>query len=289
MPRPRWMGETERNRVTFRLEGKALDEAQDDATIVTLREQEALGIDIVTDGEQRREGFIFHMCRTWDGIDLVNQVQKEVYRRRNKPRMVPRVTGKLKRRSAATVDDVKFAKAYTDRPVKMALAGPMTVIDSSLNDAYADEGEMAMDIAAAVNAELLDLQAAGCDLLQLDEPAMTRYHEKVFDYGAAALDRCLRRRDGAGDRASLLRLSRRRLAAAPVHLSRAARPADGDAHRGLHGGVRALDLRSRDPETLSRAAVHVRLHRSRQYTGADGRRGEAPHRRRARLSRSGAR
>jgi 5-methyltetrahydropteroyltriglutamate--homocysteine methyltransferase len=191
MPRPNWMGETERNRVTFRLEGKALDEAQDDATIVTLREQEALGIDIVTDGEQRREGFIFHMCRTWDGIDLVNQVQKEVYRRRHQPRMVPRVTGKLKRRSAATVDDVKFAKAYTDRPVKMALAGPMTVIDSAQNDAYKDEGEMAMDIAAAVNAELLDLQAAGCDLLQLDEPAMTRYHEKVFDYGAAALDRCL--------------------------------------------------------------------------------------------------
>ena len=83
MPRPHWMGETDRNRVTFRLEGEALDEAQDDATIVTLREQEALGIDIVTDGEQRREGFIFHMCRTWDGIDLVNQVQKEVYRRRN--------------------------------------------------------------------------------------------------------------------------------------------------------------------------------------------------------------
>src|SRR5262245_49971864 len=191
MPRPRWMGDTERNRITFRLEGKALDEAQDDATVVTLREQEALGVDIVTDGEQRREGFIFHMCRTWDGIDLVNQVQKEVYRRRANPRMVPRITGKLRRRSAATVDDVKFAKAYTDRPVKMALAGPMTVIDSSLNDAYKDEGEMAMDIAAAVNAELLDLQAAGCDLLQLDEPAMTRYHEKVVDYGAPALDRCL--------------------------------------------------------------------------------------------------
>ena len=90
------------------------DEAQDDATIVTLREQEALGVDIVTDGEQRREGFIFHMCRTWDGIDLVNQVQKDVYRRRNTPRMVPRVTGKLRRRAPATVDDVKFAKAYTE-------------------------------------------------------------------------------------------------------------------------------------------------------------------------------
>jgi 5-methyltetrahydropteroyltriglutamate--homocysteine methyltransferase len=191
MPRPHWMGDTERNRITFRLEGEHLREAQDDATIVTLREQEALDIDIVTDGEQRREGFIFHMCRTWDGIDLANQVEKAVYRRRNTPRMVPRVNGKLKRRGPAIVDDLKFAKAYTDRPVKMALAGPMTVIDSSLNEAYADEGEMAMDIAAAINAELLDLQTAGCDLLQLDEPAMTRYHEKVFDYGAAALDRCL--------------------------------------------------------------------------------------------------
>jgi len=191
MPRPRWMGDTDRNRITFRLDGELLREAQDDATIVTLREQEALGIDILTDGEQRREGFIFHMCRTWDGIDLVNQGKKEVYRRRNMARIVPRVTGRLRRRAPATVEDLTFAKTYTGRPVKMALAGPMTVIDSSLNEAYADEGEMAMDIAAAVNAELLDLQAAGCDLLQLDEPAMTRYHEKVFDYGAAALDRCL--------------------------------------------------------------------------------------------------
>ena len=191
LPRPRWMGDTERNRITFRLEGDVLREAQDDAIVIALREQEALGIDIVTDGEQRREGFIFHMCRTWDGIDLVNQAQKNVYRRRSMARMVPRITGKLRRRAPATVEDVKFAKAYTGRPVKMALAGPMTVIDSALNESYADEAEMAMDIAAAVNAELLDLQAAGCDLLQLDEPAMTRYHEKVFDYGAAALDRCL--------------------------------------------------------------------------------------------------
>lgn len=191
MPRPTWMGDTERNRITFRLEGEALREAMDDATIVTLREQDALGIDIVTDGEQRREGFIFHMCRTWDGIDLINQARKDVYRRRNMARMVPRVIGKLKRRAPATVDDLTFAKAHAHRPVKMALAGPMTVIDSSLNEAYADEGEMAMDIAVAVNAELRDLQAAGCDLLQLDEPAMTRYHEKVFDYGAEALDRCL--------------------------------------------------------------------------------------------------
>src|SRR5262245_30960541 len=89
-PRPTWLAQTDRSRATFRLEGDALREAQDDATILVLREQDALGIDIVTDGEQRREGFIFHMCRTWDGIDLVNLAKKETYRRRNTPRIVPR-------------------------------------------------------------------------------------------------------------------------------------------------------------------------------------------------------
>lgn len=190
-PRPNWLAHTERNRVTFRLDGEALREAQDDATLVTLREQEIIGLDLLTDGEQRREGFIFHMARTWDGIDLANQAQKEIYRRRHQPRTVPRITGKIARRAPATVADLRFAKAHTRHPVKMALAGPMTVVDSALNEAYKDEAELAMDIAAAVNAELLDLQAAGCDMLQLDEPAMTRYHEKVFDYGARALDRCL--------------------------------------------------------------------------------------------------
>jgi 5-methyltetrahydropteroyltriglutamate--homocysteine methyltransferase len=190
-PRPNWLAQTDRSRATFRLEGEALREAQDDATLVTLREQQELGLDILTDGEQRREGFIFHQARTWDGIDLVNQAQKDVYRRRNAPRGVPRIIGKISRRGPAMMEDVRFAKAHTTLPVKMALAGPMTVIDSALNEAYADEGELAMDIAAAINAELLDLQAAGCDMFQLDEPAMTRYHEKVMDYGAKALDRCL--------------------------------------------------------------------------------------------------
>jgi 5-methyltetrahydropteroyltriglutamate--homocysteine methyltransferase len=190
-PRPHWLAHTERNRVTFRLEGEALCEAMDDATVVTLREQEDIGLDLLTDGEQRREGFIFHMTRTWDGIDLVNQAQKEIYRRRHQPRTVPRITGKIARHGPATVEDLRFAKAHTARPIKMALAGPMTVIDSALNEAYRDEAELAMDVAAAINAELLDLQAAGCDMFQLDEPAMTRYHEKVVDYGARALDRCL--------------------------------------------------------------------------------------------------
>jgi 5-methyltetrahydropteroyltriglutamate--homocysteine methyltransferase len=191
LPRPSWLGGTERSRVRFRLEGEALQEAQDDATLIALREQEAIGLDILTDGEQRRESFVYHAAATWDGIDLTDQREKETYRNRVSPRLVPRITGKVHRRSPACLAEFRYAKAHTDRPVKVAVAGPMTLIDSTLNEAYADEAELAMDIAAAVNAELLDLQAAGCDVLQIDEPAMTRYHEKVFAYGTRALDRCL--------------------------------------------------------------------------------------------------
>jgi 5-methyltetrahydropteroyltriglutamate--homocysteine methyltransferase len=191
LPRPSWLAATERSRASFRLEGEALSQAQDDATLIVLREQEEIGLDILTDGEQRRESFVYHAPATWDGVDLVHQGEKETYRNRLSPRVVPRITGKIRRRGAACIAELRFAKAHTRKPVKVAVAGPMTVIDSTLNEFYSDEAELAMDIAAAVNAELLGLQAEGCDMLQLDEPAMTRYHDKVFAYGAKALDRCL--------------------------------------------------------------------------------------------------
>jgi 5-methyltetrahydropteroyltriglutamate--homocysteine methyltransferase len=159
--------------------------------LLALREQEDLGLDILTDGEQRRESFVYHAAATWDGIDMTHQREKETYRNRRSPRLVPRITGKVKRRAPGCLEEVRFAKAHTRAPIKVAVAGPMTVIDSTLDEFYADEGELAMDIAAAVNAELIDLQAAGCDVLQIDEPAMTRYHDKVAAYGARALDRCL--------------------------------------------------------------------------------------------------
>jgi 5-methyltetrahydropteroyltriglutamate--homocysteine methyltransferase len=190
-PRPAWLAETHRTRAKFRLEGPALAEAQDDATLVSLVEQEALGLDLVTDGEQRRESFVYHAASTWDGIDHEHLEVKERYRGLNSPRPVPRIVGKVRRRAPAAVEDLRFAKAHTKKPVKMAVAGPLTVIDSTLNQFYRDEAELAMDIAAAVNEELKDLQAAGCDVLQIDEPAMTRYHDQVFAYGAQALDRCL--------------------------------------------------------------------------------------------------
>ena len=190
-PRPGWLAVTERSRVTFRLEGAALKEAQDDATSLNIRTQEQIGLDLLTDGEQRRTGFIDHILAVFDGIDLNEQAVKKIYRRREQDHLVPRIVSKIRRRTAAVVDDLRFAKAHTNKPVKMAVPGPMTVIDSTLDETYHDEGVMAMDVAAALNEELRDLQAAGCDVVQIDEPAVTRYHEKVFAYGARALDRCL--------------------------------------------------------------------------------------------------
>ncbi len=190
-PRPSWLAEVDRSRAQFRLEGEALAEAQDDATVIILHEQEALGLDLVTDGEQRRESFVWYLPSTWQGVDTEQLGEKEIYRRRVNPRLVPRIIGPVKRSAPLMAGDLEFAKSHTARPIKMALPGPMTVIDSTLNEAYDDEGALALDIAGALNAEMRELEAAGCDVLQLDEPAMTRYHEKVFDYGAEALDRCL--------------------------------------------------------------------------------------------------
>jgi 5-methyltetrahydropteroyltriglutamate--homocysteine methyltransferase len=190
-PRPAWLARPDRSQVNFRYDGALLKDAQDDATRLVIRKQERIGLDLLTDGEQRRTHFINHILAAFDGIDLAKQGVKKIYRRREQEHLVPRIVGTVKRRTPAVVDDLRFAKLQTTRPIKMAVPGPMTVIDSTLDEAYYDEEALAMDVASAVNAELRDLQAAGCDALQIDEPAMTRYHEKVFAYGARALDRCL--------------------------------------------------------------------------------------------------
>lgn len=190
-PRPAWLATTRRSNVTFEIEGAKLCEALDDATAVTIRDQELAGLDLLTDGEQRRPHFINHILSCMDGIDIVHGHRKEVYRRRQEPREVPRVFGKITRRTPAVLDDFRFARTHTGRMLKMAVPGPMTVVDSTYDDFYGDEAALAMDVAAALNQELRDLQAAGCDFVQIDEPAMTRYHEKVAAYGARALERCL--------------------------------------------------------------------------------------------------
>ena len=190
-PRAGWLGDRTRSHITFRLEGALLQEALDDATLLILKRQEEIGLDLLTDGEQRRPHFIAHVLAACDGIDTVNLGVKDNYRRIVQQRRVPRVIGKVKRRAPAALDDLRFARAHTARPIKMAVPGPLTVVDSTLDQAYGDEEALAIDVASVLNLELLDLQEAGCDMLQIDEPAMTRYHEKVTAYAARALDRCL--------------------------------------------------------------------------------------------------
>ena len=190
-PRPSWMAQRNRSDVTFLVQEEHLREAQDDSTLVSLHEQEELGLDLLTDGEQRRTHFIHHVLASWEGLDTVNFHPKAIRGSTTVERLVPRVVGRIKRRNQAVVEDLRFAKAHSSRPVKVAVPGPMTVVDSTYDEAYGNEEALAMDAAAALNAELLDLQAAGCDVAQLDEPAMTRLPEKVAAYGAQALDRCL--------------------------------------------------------------------------------------------------
>jgi 5-methyltetrahydropteroyltriglutamate--homocysteine methyltransferase len=190
-PRPSWLATREGNDTIFNLAGELLREAQDDATALVIREQEMLGLDLVTDGEQRRTTFINHILAGFEGIDLENRKPKDIRRRPGRQRLVPTVVGKVQRRGPILADEVRFARGHAERPLKLAVPGPLTVIDTTVDEAYGDEAALAMDVAAALNAELHDLQAAGCDVIQIDEPAMTRYHEKVAAFGAAALDRCL--------------------------------------------------------------------------------------------------
>jgi 5-methyltetrahydropteroyltriglutamate--homocysteine methyltransferase len=145
----------------------------------------------VTDGEQRRTSFINHILAGLEGFDLEHRHSKVIRRRPGNERMVPIVVGQVRRRGPIAVDDLRFTKAHTTQPVKIAVPGPLTVIDTSYDETYNDEAKLAMDLAVALNEELLDLQAAGADVLQIDEPAMTRYHDKTAAFAAEALDRCL--------------------------------------------------------------------------------------------------
>jgi len=186
-PRPTWFGALQSP------DPSVQREAYDDATVVALQIQEEAGLDLVSDGEQRRaEGFIHHVLGGMEGFDIQRKRGKIIRRNRSgREREVPVVVGKVRRTGPIVVDDLVFAKAHTDRPVKMTVPGPLSAVDSTYDEVYGDEEALALDIAIAINEEILALQAAGCDVVQIDEPAMTRYHEKTAAYGARMLDRCL--------------------------------------------------------------------------------------------------
>ena len=173
----------------WRVAPEYLEQAQDDATIIAIRDQERAGLDIVTDGEMRRESYSNRFATALEGVDLDNP--GTALDRSGHPNPVPRVAGKIRRRHAVEVRDLEFLKANTDRMVKMTVPGPFTMSQQAQNDFYEDEAEMALDYAAAVNEEIKDLFAAGADIVQIDEPYMQARPEKARAYGLKAINRAI--------------------------------------------------------------------------------------------------
>jgi 5-methyltetrahydropteroyltriglutamate--homocysteine methyltransferase len=166
-----------------------LQAKQDEATLAAIRDQESAGLDIITDGEQRRESYSNRFATALEGVDTVNH--GTTINRSGKPIPVPRVTGKIRRKHPVMVRDMQFLRANTKKPVKMTVPGPFTMSKQAQDEFYGDEAAMALDYAAAVNAEIKDLFAAGADIVQIDEPWMQQHPDKARAYGLKALDRAL--------------------------------------------------------------------------------------------------
>jgi 5-methyltetrahydropteroyltriglutamate--homocysteine methyltransferase len=178
-----------RARELWRVDAQFLDQAQDDATILAIRDQERAGLDIITDGEIRRESYSNRFATALDGVDIDNP--GIALDRSGHPNPVPRVVGKIRRRHAVEVRDVAFLRANTDRPIKMTVPGAFTMAQQAQDDFYKDEVALALDYADAVNAEIKDLFAAGADIVQIDEPYMQARPEKAKKFGVEVLNRAL--------------------------------------------------------------------------------------------------
>ena len=173
----------------WRVAPEFLDQAQDDATLLAIRDQERAGLDIVTDGEMRRESYSNRFATALDGVDIDNP--GTALDRSGHPNPVPRITGPIRRRHPVQVRDVQFLRANTDKPIKITVPGPFTMSQQAQDDYYKDEVALALDYAAAVNEEIKDLFAAGADIVQVDEPYMQARAEKAKRHGVQVLDRAL--------------------------------------------------------------------------------------------------
>jgi 5-methyltetrahydropteroyltriglutamate--homocysteine methyltransferase len=173
----------------WRVAPEWLEQAQDDATLLAIRDQERAGLDIVTDGEMRRESYSNRFATALDGVDIDNP--GTALDRSGHPNPVPRVVGPVRRRHPVQVRDAQFLRANTDKPIKITVPGPFTMSQQAQDDYYKDEVALALDYAAAVNEEIKDLFAAGADIVQVDEPYMQARAEKAKRYGVQVLDRAL--------------------------------------------------------------------------------------------------
>jgi 5-methyltetrahydropteroyltriglutamate--homocysteine methyltransferase len=198
-PQPEWLIDRKklagrfpprvRARELWRVEPAFLQQAQDDATVLAIRAQEQAGLDIITDGEIRRESYSNRFATALEGVDIDNP--GSALDRSGHPNPVPRVVGKIRRKHPVEVQDLLFLKKHTKKQVKMTVPGPFTMSQQAQNDFYQSEEEAAMDYAAAVNEEIKDLFANGADIVQVDEPYMQARPDRARQYGLKALNRAL--------------------------------------------------------------------------------------------------
>ncbi|MAF01307.1 methionine synthase [Herbaspirillum sp.] len=187
LPKPTWLAEPETLWSPWKLEGNALLDGKQDALRVSLQEQLAAGVDIVSDGEQTRQHFVTTFLEHLSGVDFDNK--KTVRIRDRYDASVPGVIGPVSRQKSVFVEDATFLRSQTHKPIKWALPGPMTMVDTLYDDYYQDRQTLAFEFAKALNEEAHELQAAGVDIIQFDEPAFNVFLDEVNDWGIEALER----------------------------------------------------------------------------------------------------
>jgi len=187
LPKPSWLSEPETLWSPWKLQGEALVEGKQDALRIAVQEQRQLGIDIISDGEQTRQHFVTTFIEHLTGVDFE---QRETVRIRNRyDASVPTVVGAVSREKSVFVEDAKVLRRQTDQPIKWALPGPMTMIDTLYDRHYKSREKLAWEFATILNQEAKELQAAGVDIIQFDEPAFNVFHDEVQDWGVATLER----------------------------------------------------------------------------------------------------
>jgi len=173
----------------WRVPEEYLEEAQDDATLVAIRDMERAGVDIITDGEIRRESYSNRFATSLEGVDIDRPGQ--IIGRSGRPTQVPRVVGPIRRVRPVQVEDVKFLRQNTDRRIKATLPGPFTMAKQTQNDYYKDLESLATDYAVCLNQEIRELFAAGADVVQLDEPWLQAYPDEARRYAVPVINRAL--------------------------------------------------------------------------------------------------
>ena len=189
LPKPSWLAESETLWSPWKLQDQALVDGKKDALCVSLHEQQQAGIDIVSDGEQTRQHFVTTFIEHLNGVDFENR--KIVKIRDRYDASVPTVVGPVSRQKPVFVEAAKFLRQQTDQPIKWALPGPMTMIDTLYDDHYKSREKLAWEFAIILNQEAKELEAAGVDIIQFDEPAFNVFFDDVNEWGIACLERAI--------------------------------------------------------------------------------------------------